>query len=80
MNKLNEPLAFHTEELIAEYGLIEIVHNIILWMDKQPQYSPLINSLESIRDAIGNINDENLRAEQPGKLDRPNVETQQGES
>lgn len=75
MNKLNEPLGFHLEELITEYGLVEIFHNLILIMEKEPKYQPLINSLESIRDSIGDINSsENLGAIAPEQVDRPNNE------
>ena len=77
--KITIPLAFQLEELEQQYGLVEIFHNLIGIMNKQPKYQHLIQNLESTRDAIGQTDCKNSGAVAPGKPDRPNKQTQNGE-
>ena len=53
--KLTVPLAFHLEDLAKQYGLIEIIHNLIRVLEVNPKYLHLILELERIRDEISKI-------------------------
>lgn len=60
---LNQPLAFHLEELVNTYGWVEIIHSLSKLMYGQQNLKHLTKNLEGVRDAISNILDsENFRA------------------
>ncbi len=53
--KLTVPLAFHLEDLAKQYGLVEIIHNLIRVLEVNPKYLHLVLELERIRDEISKI-------------------------
>lgn len=50
---LNKPLEFQLEELVAQFGFVEIIHQLARIMYKSTKYQHLVGDMEKIRDAIG---------------------------
>ncbi len=72
MNKLPVPLALHMEQLVDDFGLLEVFHSLIVLMKTEPACAHLINAMESLQSEISDIDSsQNTGAVQPEELDRP---------